>query len=268
MSDNAQGDGVAAGGVPQTQPGFGAGQQAPFGGDHTPADPAAVESWDDPSFRGKKLDSVFRNGYGSGREKGRREAEEEILRRFGVDSMESLSARLSQHQDPVEPPQQPPSTQQPGQHDDGSSKLIRDLKSERVELQKSLEQAQEKNKYFSSMMDRAMRGEVAAKLSALGAIPDVLDILTDTVCRNLRWSEDGRELEVVDVLADGSVQPTRYELGEFLDEVKKKRQPFFTAPNVSGSGSLPAQGGAAPKPRSPVPRSFQQRLDAYMKRER
>lgn len=244
MTDEYQ---VPQGGDPNPQQGNEADPTtAPVGGDQTQQDGSpAPTSWEDPIYRKGILDKTFRGGYADGRKKGARDAESRILKEFGVDSVDALRDAISQRElaDHEQADQEQTAQEQAAQ-----AKLIRSLKEERSTLSKQAQGLQGQLDRFRKQAERALAAEIKTSLLAMGAHEGV-DDLVQIAARSLSWSSDGGEIEVVDHLPDGSVQPARETLQEYLDHLKQTKPWYFRSQQKQGSGSIPDQQASTEPPK-------------------
>jgi hypothetical protein len=233
---------------------------APLAG--TPPVPGspAPQSWDDPAFRKGQLDGTFRKGYGDGRLKGRKEAEQELLALLGVESIDSLRESLEAKQVQGVTSE----AVQKQAEDAAASATIRKLQAERSDLAKREAALRTELDVYRRQSAAAIRAELRSRLVSMGA-HDGVDDLVDVLHSKLRWAADGQSVEVIDVDADGTVRPARESYQEFLESVKATKRWFFNAPQRTGSGSAPDQAQAKPQT-APAVNSFRDRLKEYQSR--
>lgn len=239
------------------------------GGDQTHGDPSAAERWDDESFRRERLNAMHKTGYGKGRQKGQQEAIANLLKSFGLGSVEDLKARLEPEEEPetAQPAQAAPATPATAPAPEVESKAMREARLARQKLERELSERQQAMAQLEARAARALRGELRSRLVQAGAHEGVDDLVTTLVDveRRFGWAKDGQDIVAFDRIDDGTLDESAQSVEEVIAEIVKKRPWFFRGEPKQGSGY---QGNPKPQPRQPQGNwSFDDNIAKYATRK-
>lgn len=259
MADPATAGGLEAQGA-------GATSTAPIGGDQTHGEPAPTTQAKPDVDISDKLNSTWKDAYAKGLQKGAERREQERLTALGVASFDELQEiiEFARVQRTAEG-QQSQQAQQDAK--EAEARVRRQLQEERKALQEKLESYQAKISRYETQSTVALHMDIKGRLLSQGVIPEAADDAARDVVSRLQWAEDGRAIEVIDRLPDGTTQPARETLDEYLQSFKQSKGWYFQPVRAAGSG------GAGDRSQAPRPQgassgggNFRDRLNQWRSR--
>jgi hypothetical protein len=136
-----------------------------------------------------------------------------------------------------------------------------DLKQKFSGVESSLSALQKENARLAKQAEAAKSARITNELLALEAEPMTVSLLADHVSRDIDWTDDGSDLEVIEIV-EGVRRPARSSLKDFLGSLPKSYPNLFKPRAKQGTGSKTRQDA----PRS-QPQSAQRPLSAAEKAE-
>jgi hypothetical protein len=194
-------------------------------------------------------DKVFKDGYGKGADKGRKEGELKTLKLLGlpldIDEAHAYLGSVATQQ----------KTEAEQQIDIRETNEYRSLASEHQKAAKRLEQYEKQLEVFQRQADEARLEKLRNAALRHGVGDGQVEALVALYGNQVRLSEDGA-LEVLSKMPDGSLAAAGKPVNDWLDEATKAN-PWLLAPKQSTGGA----GSSLGSTKSSAPRKVEG--DAY-----
>jgi hypothetical protein len=194
------------------------------------------------------MTSVWRGAHAEGREKGRKEGQDALLKELGISDLTTLRSKLG-----LQPQQGQPETPPPGQGGQWE-KLALGLQTEVAERERREATYKAEIERYRAQDARALRAEIVADLIKAGAHPSGAEDLAhqlvpspDGPAVKVVRSTDGSGYVVMERDPSGQYIPSKHPWSKYVEGMAKAKPHFWPTSVAGGSGgnnaTAPGAGG-------------------------